>query len=186
VRVSGVFDVTGSVQVRVEDRPEIEAQFDIERKIGGKTIVECSGIVGQQFVGFFHKYPQELKIINRRRFEELVAELFGGFGYEVELTKRTHDGGRDIIAIKRSEVQVKYLIECKSPDPGGYVSVRPVRELLGVKTDECARKAILATTAYFSKEARLLYEKHQWELELKEYEDLKEWIRLYMKMRAKV
>ena len=78
--------------------------------------------------------------MNRRGFEELVAELFGGFGYEVELTKQTRDGGRDIVAIKRGEVQVKYLIECKRPDPGGHVGVGPARELLGVLTDEKAQR----------------------------------------------
>lgn len=164
-------------------KPEFEAQFDIERKIDGKTIIECSGLVGQKFVEFFHKYPDELKIMDRRKFEELVAELFEGFGYHVELTKQTRDGGRDIIAVKREEVQVKHLIECKRPDPGGYVGVRPVRELLGVKQDEGATKAILATTAYFSKDAKLFFERHPWELELKEYADLKTWIDLYMKIR---
>jgi len=102
------------------------------------------------------------------------------------LTKQTHDGGRDIIAVKRAEVQVQYLIECRRPDPGGYVGVSPVRELLGVKTDERATKGILATTAYFSKDARLLFEKHKWELELKEYEDLREWIQFYLKIKGKV
>ena len=82
-----------------------------------------------------------------------MAELFFGFGYDVELTAKTRDGGRDIIAIKRAEANVKYLIECKRPDPGGYVGVRPVRELYGMKTHEGATKAILATTAYFSQDA---------------------------------
>lgn len=180
-----ISSATAKLSVSIVAKPEIEAQFDIERDIDGKTIIECSGLVGQQFVEFFHKYPQELKLINRRRFEELVAELFGGFGYEIELTKQTRDGGKDIVAIKRAEVQVKYLIECKRPDPGGYVGVRPVRELLGIKKDEGATKAILATTAYFSKDARLLFERHQWELELKEHEDLKEWIQLYLRIKGK-
>jgi len=185
--VSDGIHVTSSVTVGLDAilvaKPEIEVQFDLERKIDGKTIIECSGLVGQEFVEFFHKYPDELKIMDRRRFEELVAELFGGFGYDVELTKQTRDGGRDIIAVKREEVQVKYLIECKRPDPGGYVGVRPVRELLGVRQDEEATKAILATTAYFSKDAKLFFERHPWILELKEYDDLKKWIDLYMRIK---
>ena len=121
--------------------------------------------------------------MDRRKFEELVAELFGGFGYDVELTKQTRDGGRDIVAVKREEVQVKYLIECKRPDRGGYVGIRPVRELLGVRADEEATKAILATTARFSKDARVLFERHRWILELKEYDDLREWIDQYMRIK---
>ena len=187
VSVSDGIHLSSSASVSLDAilvaKPEIEVQFDLERKIDGKTIIECSGLIGQEFVEFFHKYPDELKIMDRRRFEELVAELFGGFGYEVELTKQTRDGGRDIIAVKREEVQVKYLIECKRPDPGGYVGVRPVRELLGVRQDEEATKAILATTAYFSKDAKLLFERHPWILELKEYDDLKKWIDLYMRLK---
>jgi hypothetical protein len=188
VSVSGTVHPTSSASVGLDAilvaKPEIEAQFDIERKIDGKNIIECSGLVGQKFVEFFHKYPDELKIMDRRGFEELVAELFGGFGYDVELTKQTRDGGRDIIAVKREEVQVKYLIECKRPDPGGKVGVRPVRELLGVWQDEGATKAILATTAYFSKDAKLYFERHPWILELKEYDDLKNWIDQYIRIKG--
>jgi len=173
---------TLSVDAIVIADQKTQVQFDLERKINGKTIIECSALVGQEFVEFFNKYPNELKIMDRRKFEELVAELFGGFGYDVELTKKTRDAGRDIIAVKRKEVQVKYLIECKRPDPGGYVGVRPVRELLGVRQDEEATKAILATTAYFSKDAKLLFERHPWILELKEYDDLIKWIDLYMRI----
>lgn len=62
--------------------------------------------------------------------------------------------------------------------------MRPVRELLGVRQDEGATKAILATTAYFSKDAKLLFERHPWVLEPKEFDDLKEWIKLYMKLKG--
>lgn len=44
-------------------------------------------------------HPEEMKTMNRRLFEEMIAELFDGFGFKVELTKKTRDGGRDIIAI---------------------------------------------------------------------------------------
>ena len=78
VSVSDGIHVTSSVSVSLDAilvaKPEIEVQFDLERKIDGKTIIECSGLVGQEFVEFFHKYPDELKIMGRRRFEELVVE----------------------------------------------------------------------------------------------------------------
>jgi HJR/Mrr/RecB family endonuclease len=166
----------------LEGTPEFEAQFDIEKQVSGRTIIECSDNVRRNIIEHFNKNPRDLKILDRRRFEELVAELFDGFGYDVELTKQTHDGGKDIIAVKKDIVEVKYLIECKRPDPGGYVSINPVRELYGVKTNEKATKAVLATTAHFSKDAKLFVENIRWELELKEFEDLKEWIRLYLEV----
>lgn len=182
---SGVhFQTAVSAKLTVGKTPDLESHFDISELVGGTTIVACSGIISQKIIDHFHKYPEELKVLDRRRFEELVAELFDGFGYEVELTKRTRDGGCDIIAVKRAEVDVKFLIECKRPEPGGYVGVVPVRSLLGVKTDQKATKVILATTTRFSKDARLLYERHLWELELKEYEDLKNWIARYRKLKG--
>ncbi|MCX6122978.1 MAG: restriction endonuclease [Ignavibacteriales bacterium] len=189
VSLSGTVYAVGSVEatltVASEPNPEIEAVFKLDDKFAGKSIIEYSNIVDEKLIDYFSAHPQELKTMNRRGFEDLVAELFHGFGYDVELTKQTRDGGRDIIVVRNSEVKVKYLIECKRPDPGKKVGVQPVRELFGVKNDELATKAILATTAYFSRDAKLFYEKHEWELELRDYNDLIEWIRIYLNMKGR-
>lgn len=159
--------------------PMPETKFDLEKPKKENSIVFVSDLVGRKLIEYYHQKPNELKSIDRRKFEELVAELFHGFGFEVELTQQTRDGGKDIIAVRQKLINEKYLIECKRPDPGGYVGVNPVRELLGVKTIESATKAILVTTAHFSKDAELLFEKKQWELEGKDYDGLREWIEQY-------
>ena len=41
----------------------------------------------------------DLRKLKPREFEQLIAELWHGFGYDVDLTKQTRDGGKDIIAI---------------------------------------------------------------------------------------
>lgn len=171
-------DVVGDVVVG--SFSSFSASFDVEKSVEGKSIIVVSELVGKELISHFHKYPKELKTIDRRRFEELVAEIFKGFGYAVELTKQTRDGGKDIIAIKSDLIKSKYLIECKRPDKGHKVTVHAVRELLGVKEDEKATKAILVTTAYFSPDAKLLLNKHPWELEGKEYTDLVNWIDQYI------
>jgi HJR/Mrr/RecB family endonuclease len=99
----------------------------------------------------------------------------------VELTKRTHDGGQDVIAIRRKEVNVKFVIECRRPEPGRPVRVSAVRELLGVKTDSQASKAILATTTYFTSNASAFFERHHWELEPRDFDDVRAWIAEYLK-----
>jgi hypothetical protein len=50
----------------------------------------------------------------------------------------------------------------------------------GVFHDEGAMKAILATTAYFSKEAKLIFERNPWKLGPKEFDGIKEWIERYL------
>lgn len=139
-------------------------------------IVTVSGQVWAQLLDRLRSRPEELKTLNWRAFEELIAELWQMFGYEVELTQKTRDGGRDIIAIGSRLVYEKFLIECKRPGLGTKIGVRPVRELYGVKISEGATKGILATTAYFSKDAKLMFEKHKWELEGRDFDGLLDWI----------
>lgn len=173
--------------IHITDSTEIEiipnVEFDLSVPYEGRTIIDIAKAVDEKLVAYFFRHPDELKTMNRRLFEKLVAELFHGFGYEVELTKQTRDGGKDIIAIKQDEIKVKYLIECKRPDPGGYVNVQTVRELYGVKSSEGATKGIIVTTAYFSKDAKDFFDKHKWELEGKQYEDLRQWLEKYLHTR---
>ncbi len=141
--------------------------------------------VDEDLIRYFSEHPEEMKTMNRRLFEEMIAELFSGFGYEVELTKQTRDGGIDIIAIKNLEASVKYIIQAKRPESGNPVRVGPVRALYWVKHREKATKAILATTTYFTKDAKMEFRDRVWELELKEYEGILGWINDYLKIRGK-
>jgi restriction endonuclease Mrr len=122
--------------------------------------------------------PQELFRLDPRQFEELVAEIWKRFGYVVELTSRTRDGGRDIIAIKQSEASLRFLIECKRYSSSNRVGVGIVRELYGVKEDEKATKAILATTSTFTKTARDFVSRHLWELEARDFDGVVDWVSL--------
>lgn len=147
------------------------------------SIIVVTDNIIQQMIKDFTKNPEKLKYIDSRKFEEIVAELYRGFGYEVELTKQTRDGGKDIIAIKKAEVNVKYLIECKRPDPDNFISISPVRELYGVRNSEKATKAILATTTSFTRDALRFFEMHKWELEPRDYYGILEWINDYLKIK---
>lgn len=158
--------------------------FDIEQNIEGQSLVRVMPFVDRALIARLKEFPDELRLIDRRKFEEVVAEIFDGFGYEVELTKRTRDGGKDIVAIKRREVNLKYLIECKRPDPGNIVGVAAVRQLWGVKDDEGASKAILVTTTGFSFDAKSFVERHTWELEARDFDGLQEWLNDYLRLKA--
>lgn len=129
------------------------------------------------------KDPQELFALTPREFEEFTAQILSGFGYVVELTARTRDGGRDIIAVRRSSVETsRLLVECKRYARDRWVGVSHVRELYGVRALERATKAILATTSYFSPEARSIESRVFYELELKDFQDVTQWAREYMRL----
>ena len=117
---------------------------------------------------------------DHRIFEELVAEIFKEFGYEVELTKKTRDGGKDIIALKKvdGKIEEKLLIECKHWDK--TVGVAPIRDLIGVAATEkdLPTGVILATTSRFSRCAKKMeiHKTIMFELERKDYDDIIKWI----------
>lgn len=160
-----------------------KTQFNIPDAKEPNSIILISDLLGKKLIEYFRKYPDELRNIHRRKFEEFIAELFTGFGYDVELTQKTRDGGKDIIAVKSTnDISSKYLIECKRPDIGNPVGVGVVRELMGVKSDERATMAIAVTTTHFTPDARQFYQRNRWELELKEYKDILGWIEQYMKI----
>jgi hypothetical protein len=156
------------------------AHFDIAETTIGPPIIKVASFFERALIARLHQFPDDLRSMDRRKFEELVAELFVGFGYEVELTKRTRDGGKDIVAIKRREVHLRFLIECKRPDASNKIDVGAVRELYGVKSDDPASKAILATTGYFTRDAQLFFQRHRWELEPKDFDAIQEWIAEYL------
>lgn len=128
-------------------------------------------------------YLKELPYSDHRIFEEIVAEIFKEFGYSIELTKKTRDGGKDIIALKRKEglVEEKILIECKHWKD--KVDVNPVRNLIGVaiSQEELPTGIILATTSHFTGDAEKIgiNSAIKIELERKDYEDILEWIQEY-------
>lgn len=160
-----------------------EATFDLDSTSNGHSILEIVSFFDKELIRQLSQERDQLRTIEHRDFERLVAELFAGFGYEVELTKQTRDGGKDIIAIRRCEVETRFLIECKRPDPGNVIGVSTVRELFGVKADDGASKAILATTTRFSPEARQFSERNRWELELRDFDAIHDWIRRYLQIK---
>ncbi|PWW34562.1 restriction endonuclease [Idiomarina loihiensis] len=129
--------------------------------------------------------PALIRNIDSRQFEELVAELFRNKGYEVELTKRTRDGGKDIIAISKDHfgIRLKYFIECKYYGESNKVGVDVVRALHGVKnTKDGPNKTIVATTSSFTADAVSFVEKEaasSWDISLADYDQIMEWIGSY-------
>lgn len=126
-----------------------------------------------------------IREITPRQFEELVAELFRDKGYQVELTQRTRDGGKDIIAISTDSlgIKLKYFIECKHYAEENKVGVDVVRALHGVKnTKGGPNKTIIATTSSFTADAINFVEKEassEWDMTLAGYSQIVEWVGSY-------
>jgi len=84
------------------------------------------------------------------KLEELVAASYAREGFEVTLTPRSNDHGRDVIAIKNGTHGYKIIGSVKRYAPGNLVRYDDVRALLGVMSGELdTSKGILVTTSDF-------------------------------------
>ncbi|AAO10816.2 restriction endonuclease [Vibrio parahaemolyticus] len=131
--------------------------------------------------------PALLTDLEPRQFEEVTAEIFRDKGFEVELTKRTRDGGKDVIAFHKDQLGIrsKYIIECKHYADTNKVGVDIVRALYGVKNSRSGGNVgIIVTTSTFTSGAREFIENEattNLDLTLADKEQLLEWLKGYGK-----
>ena len=85
-------------------------------------------------------------------FEHYIAELLRKHGFIVEETKKTGDGGIDLLAFSNEMLyKGKYVIQCKRWS--GTIGAKEVRDLYGVVLSENANKGLFITNSFFSEQA---------------------------------
>jgi HJR/Mrr/RecB family endonuclease len=123
------------------------------------------------------KQPAALRNLAPREFEVLLADLLRDMGWDVELTKATRDGGADILAYLNTDVgRLLCLVEAKHYREDRKVGVDLVRTLYGTLNDARASSAMLVTSSSFTGGAHEFQRKHQYQLSLREYADVVNWI----------
>lgn len=142
-------------------------------------------VVNDELLAYLKTHPAVLYELPSRKFEEVVAAVLGGLGYEVVLTKRSRDGGKDLYALHRSDLgEQLYIVECKRYGPDRPVGVDVVRSLYGVVQQERATMGIVATTSYFTTEALEFRRVVKYGLSLKGYQDLLSWLERYFSLKG--
>jgi restriction system protein len=116
-------------------------------------LIDAMSVIRSKFIDI-PVSGKEFDSISDRQLEFLIAALYDKIGFTTVVTKKTRDGGRDVIA-ERSEPskREKLLIEVKHHEKPIGVSV--VRALLGVVSSEKVNKGVIITTSKFSKDASL-------------------------------
>lgn len=158
-----------------------ETLFELDSEA---PIIEQSSLIvhdiDDEVKRYFNKYPEKLYDLNPRKFEELIACILKDFGFDVELTKATRDGGRDIIArIKNSVVDILTYVECKRYAADRKIDVGIIREVIGVHYIRKPSKSIIVTTSFFTKDAITEAKNLENQLELKDFNQVKEWLKQY-------
>jgi HJR/Mrr/RecB family endonuclease len=133
--------------------------------------------VNDALIAYLARNPAALHTLDPRKFEEIVADLWHQFGYKVQLTPQTRDGGKDIYAAKHDLYgDVLYVIECKKYGRDNPVGVEIVRGLYGVAESERATAGILATTSYFTAPAKEFQKLIPYRLSLHDFDNLRSWL----------
>lgn len=133
---------------------------------------------------------QRLKLENLgwRQFEEVVAELLRNDGYTVQLTKKTRDGGVDILAEKSIPKMGTILSvwQAKKMKEGNKVGLRVVRELADTRNQLKASKGVIVTSTSLTRDAIRRIQSDKYLLEGFQKTELLEWIRQYRQRRSPV
>lgn len=137
-------------------------------------------LVTDSLIMKLQKSPQDIYKVTPRQFEQMVADLLADMGCDVELTKETRDGGKDILAYMNTELgRILCLVEAKRHSRTRPVGVGIIRNLYGTFCDYQANSAMLVTTSHFSEDAREFQRRHEYHLSLRDYTDVVDWINKY-------
>lgn len=171
------FDISGGRFV-VEPHMDVEYDYyEVSQHADRREAYEQADDIQRIILDIAERY-EEVFSINSREFEMIVERLYQGYGFKTELTPRTRDGGKDIIARKYFESPLPFVryIECKQFTPPHTVGEPIIRGLHGVLADGRINQAVLVTSSYFTQDA-IEYTKRQGTLiELVDGERLKKMI----------
>jgi hypothetical protein len=107
-----------------------------------------------RFILEMARNPAAVFKLTGREFEKVLRRIFEGYGYEVQLTATTRDGGVDLVCLARlGSVPIKVAIEAKRYRPDRPISVSLVRQFVGANKQWMANKLVYVTTSRYTKPA---------------------------------
>jgi restriction endonuclease Mrr len=136
------------------------------------AVQECTA----ELVEYLAKSPNGLHVIHPGTFENIVAAIFRHEGFVTERVSSWNqpDGGIDLIAVRPFEPgpNFKVVIQCKRWGQSRKVSAEPLRSLAGVLDRFEAHAGVVATTGFFSEEAKEEAARYLWRISLRDYDSI--------------
>ena len=97
-------------------------------------------------------HPRTIFRLTGREFEAFLRSIFQSFGFTVELTAASHDGGADLLCMtSRFGIPLTIAVQAKRYAPDRPISVELVRAFVGANEQWHANKLIYVTTSRFTK-----------------------------------
>lgn len=171
----GEFAFTTEQEQRpASDEPEVESQ---EREDVKSRIIQV-GHFPQRIFEAIQNSPELMRGLAPREFEEFTAELLSKLGFEsIELTPRSGDGGRDVVATTVvNDIPIIMAFECKLYQ-SNKVGPDILRALLGTITHSATRASmgVLVTASSFTQGARSFIASEA-SIDGKDFEALSRWL----------
>ena len=122
---------------------------------GDKTkegqLIEAVSLPWFEIIRLLQRHPNIIYQLDWRKWEEIIAGAYKQQGFEVTLTPRSNDKGRDIIASSQGIGRIRYFDQMKAYKPGHLVTAEEVRAMVGVLNIEGnVSKGIITTTSDFA------------------------------------
>lgn len=144
-----------------------------------QLLAAIAGMSDASRIEFFRGSLDKLHYLSPFDFEELIAHLLDGLGFQVELVSRAQGGRRDIFATSHDVFAARYLVECERRIQGQLIDVEALQALRARALSGLATKAVLVTTARFAIESQDYLNDKIWQIEGRDYNGLSEWFEVY-------
>ncbi len=174
-------EVFGTPEVSANPDLLLQAAIvDVRDKTNEGQLIQAVRLPWVEIINELERNPEFLLKFDWRKVEEIVAAAYKKGGFEVILTPRSGDRGRDVVATKPGIGSIRIIDQVKKYAPNYRVKADDVRALLGVlEAEQNVSKGIITTTSQFApgiyKDERLKAFM-PYRLELKDGKALREWL----------
>ena len=141
------FPAVGPLGDAIEQK--VGLSYDLKSKIGLTNY--APGLICNYLLS--RAMPLE-NLLNPYQFEDLTGFLFKEEGWEVEITSKSRDGGKDVIA-RRIDTGIPFVayVQAKRNRESRKVGISEVKEFVATVAGDNVDVGYLVTTSYFSKPA---------------------------------
>jgi restriction system protein len=120
-------------------------------KTSDGQIVEAVALPWFKIVDLIQRDPNAIYQLDWRKWEELVAGAYREEGFDVVLTPRSNDKGRDVIATSKGFGSIRIFDQVKAYTPGHVVTRNDVMAMVGeLNAAGNVSKGIVTTTSEFA------------------------------------
>ena len=143
--------------------------FDVDTETNENTgkkesLIITLSPVNDAVLRYLSEHPEAFYQLSGTDFENVMTEIYSKLGYKVERTQSTRDGGKDII-IRKPDIlgDFIYYVECKKYASKRHIGVGIIKNLVGTVLADRVNGGILATTSYFTTDAKKFISDNKYE-----------------------